>query len=35
MVPQRDALTTLEIEDLDWLSNHDRSRIREAAGPRP
>jgi zinc transporter len=31
MVPQRDALTTLEIEDLDWLSNHDRSRIREAA----
>jgi zinc transporter len=31
MVPQRDALTTLEIEDLDWLKTHDRSRIREAA----
>ena len=31
MVPQRDALTTLEIEDLDWLSARDRSRIREAA----
>lgn len=30
MVPQRDALTTLEIEDLDWLSGLDRSRIREA-----
>lgn len=31
MLPQRDALTTLEIEDLDWLSDRDRSRIREAA----
>lgn len=31
MHPQRDALTTLEIEDLHWLSNRDRSRIREAA----
>ena len=31
MVPQRDALTTFEIEDLDWLSERDRSRLREAA----
>ncbi len=31
MVPQRDALTTLQIEDLDWLSDRDRGRIREAA----
>ncbi|MGI1662783.1 zinc transporter ZntB [Palleronia sp. KMU-117] len=31
MVPQRDALTTMEIEDLDWLSERDRSRLREAA----
>jgi zinc transporter len=31
MVPQRDALTTMEIEDLDWLSDRDRSRLREAA----
>ena len=30
MVPQRDALSTLEIEDLPWLDNRDRSRIREA-----
>lgn len=30
-VPQRDALTTLEIEDLSWLSEHDRMRLREAA----
>lgn len=30
MFPQRDALTTLEIEDLHWLSRADRSRIREA-----
>ncbi len=30
-VPQRDALTTLEIEDLSWLGDRDRSRIREAA----
>lgn len=28
--PQRDALTTLAIEDLTWLGDHDRSRIREA-----
>jgi zinc transporter len=31
MFPQRDALTTLEIEDLAWLTDRDRSRIREAA----
>ncbi len=31
MFPQRDALSTLEIEDIDWLSARDRSRIREAA----
>ncbi len=31
MFPQRDALTTLEIEDLDWLGSRDRSRIREAS----
>lgn len=31
MVPQRDALTTLEIEDVDWLTDRDRGRIREAA----
>ncbi len=31
MFPQRDALTTLEIEDLTWLSSRDRSRVREAA----
>jgi zinc transporter len=30
-VPQRDALTTLEIEDLGWLDAHDRARLREAA----
>ncbi len=30
MFPQRDALSTLEIEDLDWLTAHDRSRLREA-----
>ncbi len=30
MVPQRDALSTLEIEDFDWLQHADRSRIREA-----
>ena len=30
MFPQRDALTTLEIEDLDWLLPHDRNRVREA-----
>jgi len=30
MFPQRDALSTLEIEDLDWLSLRDRSRLREA-----
>ena len=29
--PQRDALNTLAIEDLDWLTERDRSRIREAA----
>lgn len=28
--PQRDALTTLAIEDLAWLGDRDRSRIREA-----
>ncbi len=31
MFPQRDALTTLQIEDLPWLGDHDRGRIREAA----
>lgn len=30
MFPQRDALTTLEIEDLPWLHEMDRHRIREA-----
>jgi len=30
MVPQRDALSTLEIEDFPWLHQSDRSRIREA-----
>ena len=30
MFPQRDALSTLEIEDLDWLTQRDRSRLREA-----
>ncbi len=30
MFPQRDALSTLEIEDLDWLSPRDRGRLREA-----
>jgi zinc transporter len=31
MFPQRDALTTLEVEDLSWLTDRDRSRLREAA----
>lgn len=30
-LPQRDALTTLEIEDAHWLTIHDRARLREAA----
>jgi zinc transporter len=30
-VPQRDALTSLEIEELSWLKDRDRSRLREAA----
>jgi zinc transporter len=30
MFPQRDALSTLEIEDLPWITGHDRSRLREA-----
>ncbi|MGD9861754.1 MAG: zinc transporter ZntB [Pseudodonghicola sp.] len=30
MFPQRDALSTLEIEDLRWLTLRDRSRLREA-----
>lgn len=30
-IPQRDALSTLEIEDLPWLDSHDRARLREAA----
>jgi zinc transporter len=29
--PQRDVLTTLEIEDLSFLTNRDRVRLREAA----
>jgi zinc transporter len=31
MIPQRDALTTFEIEDLAWLDQSDRSRLREAS----
>lgn len=31
MVPQRDALSTLEVEDLSWITDRDRSRLREAA----
>lgn len=31
MFPQRDALTTLAIEDVTWLDDRDRVRIREAA----
>jgi len=30
LFPQRDALSTLEIEDLPWLDIHARSRLREA-----
>ncbi|MCW5725385.1 MAG: zinc transporter ZntB [Maricaulaceae bacterium] len=30
IAPQRDALSTLAIEDLPWLSERDRSRLREA-----
>jgi zinc transporter len=30
MFPQRDALSTLEIEDFAWLTQRDRSRLREA-----
>lgn len=30
IAPQRDALNTLAIEDLGWLTERDRSRIREA-----
>lgn len=31
LVPQRDALTTLAIEDLPWLAERDRALLREAA----
>lgn len=31
MAPQKDALTTMEIEDVDWLGQRDRIRLREAA----
>lgn len=31
LVPQRDALTTFTIEDLSWLDDRQRSRLREAA----
>lgn len=31
MFPQRDALNALAIEDLDWIKERDRSRIREAS----
>jgi zinc transporter len=31
IMPQRDALTTLEIEDLPWLTSKERGHIREAA----
>lgn len=30
MFPQRDALSTLEIEELPWIAGPDRSRLREA-----
>ncbi|MCB1338731.1 MAG: zinc transporter ZntB [Maritimibacter sp.] len=30
MFPQRDALSSLEIEDLPWLGAHARARLREA-----
>lgn len=30
LFPQRDALSTLAIEDLPWLSEQDRSKLREA-----
>ncbi|MCB2116695.1 MAG: zinc transporter ZntB [Rhodobacteraceae bacterium] len=30
MIPQRDAMSTLEIEELIWLSQRDRARLREA-----
>ncbi len=30
MFPQRDALSTFAIEDLDWLTERERSRLREA-----
>ncbi|GGD39701.1 zinc transporter ZntB [Sinisalibacter lacisalsi] len=30
LFPQRDALSSLEIEDLAWLDRHARSRLREA-----
>lgn len=30
MFPQRDALSTLEIEDMPWIGQPDRSRLREA-----
>lgn len=29
--PQREALATLAVEEMDWLSDRDRSRLREAA----
>lgn len=31
LIPQKDALTTLEIEDVKWLDDRDRNHIREAA----
>ncbi|MGD2134008.1 MAG: zinc transporter ZntB, partial [Maricaulaceae bacterium] len=31
VAPQRDALSTLSIEDLGWLTEKDRHRLREAA----
>ena len=30
MAPQRDALSTFEIEDMPWIRGHHRSRLREA-----
>ena len=30
IAPQRDALSTFEIEDLPWINHADRSRLREA-----
>jgi zinc transporter len=31
LAPQRDALNTLSLQDLKWITQHDQLRIREAA----